>query len=170
MIKKLFLLVLLLKVSIGLLAQNNTLEDQFNEAIKKSNSYKEFKVIKKATIYNLQENVIDTLKLLRQNLDTLSVEKEQHKNVITTLKKDLVTFQNKLSDAEKNEDAIKIFGMVTKKSIYNFFIFTIIGILILIVFILLFKYKNSNSVTKLTTISLKENEDEFELFRQRSIE
>lgn len=169
MLKKILLIVLLFNVSVGILAQNNTIENQFETAIKKSNSYQEFKVIKKTTINELQKNVLDTLAILNQNLDSISAEITEQKSEISTLKSDLSSLQNKLNEAIKNESTINFFGFSTTKSFFNIIILLVFGILILFLIIILIRFNNSNSITKQTTISLQENEEEFEQFRQRSL-
>jgi len=170
MIKKILLLSLLLTVTTSLLAQENSLEDQFNDVINKSNSYEDYKVIKKAKIYALKSSVLDSLTLMNQNYKLISDENKQQESSILKLQNDLNTSQSNLSASKDNEDAIKIFGISTKKSTYKIINFSIIGLLLFVIIILAYKFINNNRITKLTTAGLKENEEEFESFRQRSLE
>jgi len=170
MIKKLLLLSLFIITSATLLAQDNSLENQFTEVINKSNSYKEFKVIEKVKINSLKSSVLDSVSSMNQNIKSISEENGQQKSTIIKLRNDLNTSQNNLSESKENEDAIKVLGIITKKSTYNIINFSIIAVLLLTIFILVYKFNNSNRVTKMTTTNLKENEEEFEGFRQRSLE
>ena len=70
MIKNKLLFFLFLFTAISLVAQENTLENQFDDVIKKSNSYQEFKVIKKVKINSLKRNVLDTVAQLEQNINS----------------------------------------------------------------------------------------------------
>jgi len=170
MIKKLLLLSLFIITSATLLAQDNSLENQFTEVINKSNSYKEFKVIEKVKINSLKSSVLDSVSSMNKNIKSISEENGQQKSTIIKLRNDLNTSQNNLSESKENEDAIKVLGIITKKSTYNIINFSIIAVLLLTIFILVYKFNNSNRVTKMTTTNLKENEEEFEGFRQRSLE
>jgi hypothetical protein len=171
MIKKILLLSLfVLATTTTLLAQENSLENQFNDVIKTSNSYEDFKVIKKVKINTLKSSVLDSVSAMNKNIDLISEENKQQKNTILKLRNDLNTSQNSFSESKENEDAIKIFGISTKKSTYKIINLSIIVILLLVIFIFAYKFKNGNTITKLTTANLQESEEEFEIFRQRSLE
>jgi len=170
MIKKILLLSLIIITSASLLAQENSLEAQFYEVINRSNSYKEFKVIEKVKINALKSSVLDSISSMNQNIELISKENNQQKNTIIKLRNDLSTSQNNLSESKENEDAIKIIGFSTKKSTYKIINFAILVVLLLAISILVYKFNNSNKTTKMTIADLKENEEEFEGFRQRSLE
>jgi len=168
--KNIYLLVLLVSSSFSIIAQENNLENQFNEVLKKSNNYQEYKVIKKVEINSLKKNVLDTVVLLKQNIASSSVEIEQQKNTISTLNNELETTKNDLTVSKKKEEGIELFGIVTNKSTYNIFAFSLIGILLFTIIILFYNFKNSNSITKSTIAKLSETEEELELFRQKTLE
>ena len=52
-------------------AQDLTIDGQFKELIKKSNSYKGHKVVKKEKIYTLRSNVADSVRYFKQEINTL---------------------------------------------------------------------------------------------------
>ena len=168
--KNIVLLALLFISSFSIIAQENNLEAQFDAVIKKSNSYQEFKVIKKTAINTLKKNVLDSLSLLKQNLDTSSTQIEQQKDIISNLNTELETTKSDLIVSKEKENGIKLFGIITNKTTYNTIAFSLIAILLFIIFILFYKFKTSNSITKSTKKKLSETEDEFELFRQKTIE
>ncbi len=170
MIKNKLLFFLFLFTAISLIAQENTLENQFDDVIKKSNSYQEFKVIKKVKINSLKKNVLDTVAQLEQNIKSFSEEIQQQKTKITNLNNELETTQNNLSISKEKENSIEIFGVLTTKTIHNIIVFVLFGILLITIFILFYKFKNSHTVTKSTKNKLQETEEELESFRQRTLE
>jgi len=170
MIKNKLLFFLFLFTVISLVAQENTLENQFDDVIKKSNSYQEFKVIKKVKINSLKRNVLDTVAQLEQNINSFSEEIQQQKTKITNLNRELETTQNNLSISKEKENSIEIFGVLTNKTTHNTIVFLLFGILLITIFILFYKFKNSHTVTKSTKNKLQETEEELESFRQRTLE
>ena len=170
MIKNKLLFFLFLFTAISLVAQENTLENQFDDVIKKSNSYQEFKVIKKVKINSLKKNVLDTVAQLEQNINSFSEEIQQQKTKITNLNNELETTQNNLSISKEKENSIEVFGVLTNKTTHNTIVFLLLGILLITIFILFYKFKNSHTVTKSTKDRLQETEEELESFRQRTLE
>jgi len=170
MIKNISLLVLIVISSLSVVAQENDLENQFDSIIKKSNSYQEYKVIKKVDINTLKKNVIDTVDLLEQQIETSSAEIKNQKDTISNLSNELETTKNDLIISKEKEEGIELFGLVTNKSTYNALAFSLIGILLITIAILFFKFKNSHTVTKSTKVKLLETEEELETYRQKTLE
>jgi len=170
MYKNISLLVLLFISSFSIVAQENNLENQFNEVLKKSNNYQEYKVIKKVEINSLKKNVLDTVAALEQNIASSSLEIEEQKSVISSLNNELETTKNELTVSKKKEEGIQLMGVITNKSTYNAVAFSLIGILLLTIFVLFYKFKNSNSVTISTLSKLSEIEEELDSFRLKTIE
>lgn len=170
MIKNNVLLILLFISSLASVAQENNLENQFNDVFKKSNNYQEYKVVKKVALYSLKQNVLDTITLLEKNMVLSSVEIEEQKETIASLNKELEATKKDLAISKEKEEGIEVVGVITTKSTYNTTVFSIIGILLLTIVILFFKFKNSNSVTKSTKTRLSETEGELETFRHKTIE
>lgn len=170
MMKNSALLFLLFICSFTLVAQENDLENQFNDVIKKSNNYQEYKVVKKTDLNSLKKNTLDTIVLLGKSIESTSEEIKTQKATISNLNKELETTKSDLAISKGKEEGIEVAGMMTTKSTYNTFAFSLIGILLLFIVILFFKFKNSNSTTKTTNIKLSETEEELETFRHKTIE
>ncbi len=170
MFKNIPFIVLLVISVFSSIAQENDLENQFNEVLKKSNNYQEYKVIKKVEINALKKNVLDTVSALELNIASSSIEIEEQKSTISNLNNELETTKNKLTVSKEKEEGIELLGVLTNKSTYNTFAFSLIGILLFTIFILFYKFKNSNSVTKSTLTKISETEEELDTFRQKSIE
>ena len=170
MLKNIPFIVLLVISVFSSIAQENDLENQFNEVLKKSNNYQEYKVIKKVEINALKKNVLDTVSALEQNIASSSIEIEEQKSTISSLNTELETTKNNLTVSKGKEEGIELLGILTNKSTYNTLVFSLIGILLLTIFVLFYKFNNSNSVTKSTLTKISETEEELDTFRQKSIE
>jgi len=170
MMKNSALLFLLFISSFTIVAQESDLENQFNDVIKKSNNYQEYKVVKKTDLTSLKKNTLQTVVLLENSIESSSEEINTQKATISNLNKELETTKNDLAISKGKEEGIEVVGMMTTKSTYNTFAFSLIGILLLLIVILFYKFKNSNSITKSTNIKLSETEEELETFRHKTIE
>lgn len=165
---RLFFLFIFSTISIQ--AQQLSIDDQFEDLIKKSNNYQDYKVVKKDKIYQLRENVTDSLTQLESNIVTISTEIETQKSEISNLTSELDTTKNELTISKGKENGINVLGILTNKSTYTLIVFTTIGILLLIIIVLFIKYKNGFDIIKTTKNKLAETDEEFENFRQRSLE
>jgi hypothetical protein len=151
-------------------ANQNSLEDQFSDVIDKSNSYQDFKVIKKFKINQLKKSVLDSVAALESEIDTLAAEIGNQKQEISSLNQTLNTTKNDLAASREKEDGIHLFGMLMSKTTYNAILWTIIGLLLVLLGIFVMKFRGSNSITRNAKIKLAETEEEFETHRQRSLE
>jgi hypothetical protein len=150
--------------------KKETLEEQFSGVIEKSNSYQDYKVVKKYKLYNLRKNVLDTIANLKLTIDNNNKRIEDQNNQITSLNNELSTTQSKLKIAKEKENGMFLFGKLVSKATYSLILFSIIGLLILGLLFLFYKYKNSHIITKSTQEKLQETEEEFEAHRQRALQ
>ena len=58
-------------------AQQFSIDDQFKDLINKSNSYKDYKVVKKEKFYKLIKNVTDSIAVLEGNIASKDLELEE---------------------------------------------------------------------------------------------
>ncbi len=148
----------------------NTIENQFIDVVDGSNSFEEYKVIKKTEIAKLRANVIDSIKSLEGTIGNLNTEIDERKNEIASLSQDLAETKEDLALSQKKENGIEFLGTLTEKSTYNAVMWSIIGILVLALAFFVFKFKNSHAVTKEAQLKLAEIEIEFEAHRQKKLE
>ncbi len=168
-----FLLVfyLLCTVSVAFSqGDKNTIEEQFSETIEKSNNYQQYKVVKKVKLYALRKNVLDTISKLEKSILENRNKIQTQAASIKSLESELQATKDDLRDSIERENGIELFGNTIKKSTYNTFLFSIIGLLIMGLIILFFRFKSSHSVTKITREKLNEVEEEFESHRQRALQ
>ena len=149
---------------------SGTIENQFDYLYKKSGSYQEYKVVKKVQFHKIKANVLDSLKLLKNELSQTKQLVDTQNKEINNLKTDLKTTNDNLTNVTKEKDSIKFLGIPMTKSSYNGLLWSlIIGLVLLLVFFI-FKFKNSNTITKQANFSLVQTEEEFDNFRARSLE
>ncbi|MFT6126298.1 hypothetical protein ABXT64_00445 [Candidatus Marifrigoribacter sp. Uisw_064] len=172
MLKKIVFFASIIFFSSNLIAQenDNSIKNQFNGVIEKSNSYQEFKVIEKTKINKLRKNVLDSIAFLEQKIiDANSTIKDQE-NTITSISNDLKTTQENLTVSKGKEDGMSVFGVTTKKATYNLVLCSIIGALMFFLILLFYRFKNSHSITKQTNLKLSEIEKEFDVHRKKTLE
>ncbi len=150
--------------------QENTLENQFDAVLKRSNNYQEFKVVKKTDLNFLKESSLDSIALYKNAIVQMQSELESQKIELNIIQNSLKETQNKLLIAEQKENDISFLGIQTSKTIYNSMVWAIITFLVFILCFIFYKYNNSNQVTRVTKKKLDELENEYELHRQRAIE
>ena len=150
--------------------KSNTLNAQMNDAFDKSNSYQEYKVIKKTQLATLKRNILDSVSTFEKNIYGLKSELKNQKSEIDSLRQDLKNTQQNLETSKEKEDGIKVLGIVTSKTAYNTVMWSIIGILLLISGFLLYTFVNSHKTTKAAQLKMAEMEIELEDYRRNSLE
>lgn len=175
--KKIFILILpLFLYAAQLVAQDsiqvhkNTLNDQMNDAFEKSNSYQEYKVIKKTQLATLKRNILDSLSTFDKKISSQRNELRLQKSEIDSLTKTLQSTQNDLTASQEKEDGIQVLGILTSKSTYNAIMWGIILLLLLAGGFLFYRFLNSHKVTNASQLKIAEMEIELEDYRRNSLE
>lgn len=149
---------------------NGTLESQFDYLYRKSSSYQEYKVVKKTFYQKIKGNVLDSLKALKNDLNDTKKLVTLQANEIKSLKSDLQTTNNNLTEVTKEKDNIKFLGIPMTKSSYNSLLWTIIFSLIALLLFFIFRFRSSNSITVQAKDLLEETEKEFEMYKAKALE
>lgn len=180
MIKRITLLLLLVACSQYTFAQEaadltnsqepKTIDEQFENVIKSSNSFEDYKVIKKYKINQLKENTNKHIIDLNNQIGTLNEKIEAQGKEISQLKTSLSNTQNTLENTNKEKDSMNFFGSQMSKSSYNTMVWSIAGILLLGLLLFIFKFKNSNILTKQAQKKLDEVELDFEDYKRKALE
>jgi septal ring factor EnvC (AmiA/AmiB activator) len=147
-----------------------TIDNQFEYVIRRSNSYQEFKVVKKTWLYELKAHTIDSLNAVHKELSDTQATVNSQSNEINQLKTDLSNTKTNLDNTNKQKDSMALFGMQMSKGGYNALMWTIIAGLLALLLLFIYKFKNSNSVTKQAKKTLLETEEEYEEYRRNSLE
>lgn len=148
----------------------NTLDYQMHQAFEKSNSYQEYKVVRKTLLTNIRKNVLDSISELKQTITLQHQELEKKQAKIDTLHQRLKYTEEDLAASREKEDNIKFFGSSISKSSYNTILFSIIGILLLIGGFLFYKFLTSHKVINAAELRITEMEIEIEDYRRNSLE
>lgn len=150
--------------------RKNTLNNQMTEAFEKSNSYQEYKVIKKTQLATLRRNILDSVSNLEKEIGTQNSELAKQNNEIDSLRNNLKQTQENLALSKEKEDGIEILGVLTSKATYNTIMWSIIGALLLIGGFLFFRFLNSHKVINAAELKIAEMEIELEDYRRNSLE
>ena len=147
-----------------------TIGSQFDYAIRKSNTYEGFKVVKTTWLYKLKGNALDSVKALRDNIVSLETKVQDQQNEMNTLKADLKSANDNLNIATKEKDSFSFLGMLLTKSVYSTMVWSIIFILIVALGIMVILFKRSNTITIKTKETLAEKQEEFDAHRKWALE
>ncbi|MCK8481082.1 tRNA (guanine-N1)-methyltransferase [Psychroserpens algicola] len=149
---------------------SGTIDNQFEYVIRRSNSWQDYKTVKKTWLYALKAHTIDSLKAVHKDLkDTQAIVDTQAKE-IEDLKANLSNTKVELDNTIAEKDSIKLFGMPMTKPNYSMVLWSIVGVLSALLLFFIYKYRNSNAVTKQAKKSLAETEEEFEEHRRVALE
>lgn len=150
--------------------RRNTLGEQMQDAFDKSNSFQEYKVIKKTQLASLRTNILDSVARLEREITSQDSEIGLQKTVIDSLKQNLSKTQQDLSNSIENEDGIKVLGILTSKSSYNTTMWSIILFLLVAAGFLFYRFLNSAKITNAAQLKMAEMEIEIEDYRRNSLE
>ena len=159
-----------LKAQDSIQIQKNTLNNQMIDAFEKSNSYQEYKVIKKAQLATLKRNILDSVSTLEKRIATQQSGLDLQKNEIDSLSKTLKRTQQQLADSKEKEDSIELFGVMTSKSTYNAIMWGVIALLFFVGGFLFYRFLNSHKITNAAQLKMAEMEIELEDHRRNSLE
>jgi septal ring factor EnvC (AmiA/AmiB activator) len=179
--KKIFLVLLtvLSFVSITAIGQNKniaqpeldsgTIEQQFDYIITKSSKFKDFQLIRKASILKVKAHALDSIKTVRKDLITANKSIAQIEGSISQLESEVQTLKNEIETISTAVDSISLFGTPLSKSAYNSVVWSIIVVLLLALIVFIAQFKKSNIITKHTKNDLNKIENEFEAFRKKAM-
>lgn len=179
LIKVTILFLTLLLFSFNAIAQTNqekgslnsgTIDSQFDYLYKKSPKWEDYKSVKINNLFKFKKNISDSLKLGREKLQAANASIATQKNEIETLKANLSKTNENLSSVTKEKDNISLLGISMSKTGYNTILWSIIGILAAATVLFIGKFQRSNVITVDAKKAKAEIDEEFDSYRQRSIE
>jgi hypothetical protein len=147
-----------------------TIESQFDYLYKKSPNYQEYEMIKTFMARKIKANVLDSLVAMRSSFKEAQNTITAQQNQITTLKVDLASTNENLSNITNEKDSISFFGVLMNKAGYKALMWGIVAILCALLGLFVYKYRNSNYITQESRKNLAEMEEEFETHRSRALE
>lgn len=149
---------------------SGTIDNQFEYVIRRSNSWQDYKTVKKTWLYALKAHTIDSLKAVHKDLnDTQAIVETQAKE-IEGLKLNLSNTKTSLDNTIVEKDSMELFGIPMTKPNYSMTLWSIVGVLSALLLVFIFRFRNSNAITKQSNKSLAEIEEEFEEHRRNALE
>ncbi|MGB5943630.1 MAG: hypothetical protein WBG71_12175 [Leeuwenhoekiella sp.] len=150
--------------------QDNTINGQFEQLFENSNSWEDYKVVKRANLTTLQKNTTDTINALEERIDKLMLTIGEHDSETAQLNNALTETQQKLDASIAEKDSVRLFGIPLSKGTYQTLMWSIIGLLALALVFFIYRYKNSNAQERDIKKRLAETETEYEEYRRKALE
>tara|TARA_R100001369_G_scaffold89355_1_gene126919 strand:+ start:135 stop:743 length:609 start_codon:yes stop_codon:yes gene_type:complete len=149
---------------------SGTIDNQFEFVIRRSNSWQDYKTVKKTWLYALKAHTLDSLKAVHENLsDTKSIVKTQA-DEISGLKVSLANTESTLTATNEEKDNISLLGIQMSKASYKVLMWSLAAGLLALLLFFIYKFKGSNSATREAKLKLDEVETEFEEHRRNALE
>ncbi|MFD0962849.1 tRNA (guanine-N1)-methyltransferase [Pseudofulvibacter geojedonensis] len=144
--------------------------EKFNYVINESNNYQEFKVVKRSWLHTLKQQVTDSIKVQKAEINSLNntIASQQEKN--TSLNSKINELNTTITQINSDKENINFIGMDIKKESFKSVFWSITSALALLLMFFIYKFNNSNSVTKQTKAQLADIEKEFEDHRRSALE
>ena len=169
-----FLLIGLLFFAGKVFSQNtpeaSSIDEQFEEILKTSNNYQDYKVVKRFKISNLRTATLQEINQLSEQIESLKEENKQHTQELKQLEEQLKQTNADLEKAEKSKDEFSWLGMQVQKGSYQSVVYGIIIFLVLVLLVLFFTYQKNKNETVQAKKNLEQNQAEFDAYRKKSLE
>ncbi len=149
---------------------DNSIDDQFDALFENSNNYKNYEVVERNSLLELQRNTKLKISELNQKIDSSQTLISKQEKEISQLQLSLDNTTANLDQAAQAKEEIIFLGMPLNKSTYRIITWGIILILAAVLFILLYKFRSSNLETKEAKKNLAKIEEEYEEYRKTALE
>ncbi len=154
---------------------SGTLDSQFEYVITKSSGWTDergqnYRVVKTFWLSDLKANTLDSLQLIKKDLNSTNITVKAQSQEIEDLKTSLSNVQNSLDKTKGEKNNISLLGAHMSKGGYSALMWSIIVLLIIALLFFIYKFKNSNVLTKNAKQTLQDVEDEFEEHRKTAVE
>ena len=148
----------------------NTINQQFEDLYNGSNSWEDYKNIKKGDFIKLQKNAVDSISNLKTEIKSLQENIDSQKSEVSQLNDSLAETKSTLSATIEEKDSIYFFGVPMSKGGYMSMMWGIVAILALALIFFIYKYKGSNSHTQEARKKLNDTELEYDEYRKKALE
>ena len=147
-----------------------SIKSQFEYLMDNSNSIQDHKVVKGAWLLKLKSNVLDSLSASKNKVLLNSDMLNSQKKLIDSLNTRLGDTEGIISTLIAEKESISIFGIQFGKSAFKTLVFlVVIGLLGALLFFIT-KFKQSNSINTQCKLALTQNEEEFAVYKEKSLE
>lgn len=150
--------------------ESGTIESQFEHINSISNNFQEYKVVRRTNLDKIKANVLDSLKVFKDQVGIVNKQLTEQKASIDQLNTQLTTSQAELQESLDMKDSFSFLGMYIHKSTYNTMMWGIVILLSVSLLIFIYRFKRNYSVTAEVQQNLAEIREEFELHRRNTLE
>ena len=166
--------VFLLFISSAVFSQsedpNQTLRQQFQDMLESSESYTEYKVIKRTNLSEYSRAVQDTLANNRNQISGLNNEVADLKSQVNQLSTRITDLESQLEESEALRESLVFLGIPLHKATYHLIVWILISGLVVFGVFAYTSFMRSNKVTSKTRKEIKELELEYEEHKKKSHE
>ncbi len=147
-----------------------TLKEQFRDMLDKSESYTDYKVIKRTNLSQYSKAVQDSIRASRKEVSNLKSTVADQKSQIAQLSNRISDLEKQLSKSEELRESLSFVGININKATYHWIVWIIIGVLVVFGIFAFGSFMRSNNVTSKVNKEYKDLQLEFEEHKKKSQE
>ena len=151
-------------------AGSQTLRAQFQDILDKSESYTEYKVIKRTSLSQYSRAVQDSLNVRKEEINTLKSTVADQKSQIGTLSSRITELEAQLAKSDELRESLTFLGFNLNKGTYHTIVWLIIGVLAAFGVFAYSSFVSSRKITSKTKKDYKILEVEYEEHKKKSHE
>ncbi len=168
------IILLLLLISSTVFSQteqtDQTLRGQFQEMLESSESYTEYKVIKRTKLNEFSRAVQDSMAISRNQISALKSEVSDLKSQVSQLSSRITDLESQLAESEKLRESLIFLGIPMNKATYHMIVWIIIAGLAVFGIFAYTSFMRSNKVTSKIKKEMAELELEYDEHKKKSHE
>lgn len=149
---------------------DQTIRGQFQEMLESSESYTEYKVIKRTKLNEFSRSVQDSLATGRTQISSLNNEVADLKSQVSQLTTRISDLEAQLDKSEKLRESLAFLGIQMNKATYHLFVWVIIAALAVFGVFAYTSFMRSNKITTKTKKEMNALEVEYDEHRKKSHE
>jgi chromosome segregation ATPase len=151
-------------------ATSNSINNQFDYILEKSESYKDLKVVKNQWIQNLKSEVLGSISKIESELNRSRTALEQQSMQLKSLKAKLDKANSELQEYTNSGPSITFLGIQFNKSFFNGLLsFILLGSIVCVAFFA-YQIKNMRFQKNHSKSVLDELEQEYQEYKRKAIE
>jgi len=157
-------------VTFGQDSLRNGLEDKYQELLRKSESYQNFRVISTEKLNALWRETTDSLAKYRNGILVAELRIQKAEFQAVQANDSVAAVHEKLEASESINESIRFLGLSVNKRVYNIVVWSIVGVLLLGLGTLYLLFKRNDELTMRAKSDFTKVSEELEELRQRSNE
>lgn len=149
---------------------SQSVDKQYDSLINKSETFKDYKVIKITELNSFWKNVMDSVNNQKQTIAELKMEVDNQNKKIATQSSEIETLKNRITELEGQTSSIEVIGIDTDKTVFKVVVLAFSTALIAIIGFLLFQLKDKLTLAKTKVKDYQSLEIKYEEFRKSALE